>query len=421
MTALSDTKIDRHARTRAARKARAARRRGGDTGPETQNACTASGPEAEAEAEIAAGTTGSDARPPAAEGAAPDLPAPGAGAAAPASAAPPHDGTTHDAAAGAPAPAAGDAGDRGPECAAAAAGAPVRGAPAGRRGTLHRLDALETELTEAADRVALFADRGFAARLGDRLETLCRGRQVLSLDVFDTLLLRDGSSELTRFHEIADRMAHVAADRLGREVRTVDALVARHLGTRATYRAAPTAQGCREGSLTELHRTASRLLAGDDRLTEAFVAAELDVEEGRLSPNPALLAQIDRMREAGRKVVLITDMYMHAEHVADLLARHGIAPDRYDRLFSSADTRVSKASGLIFPLVEAALGLPPTAFVHAGDSMQGDFAQPARRGWAALHLPLSRAELVARRTCHIASARALDEAHAIALDIALPR
>lgn len=418
MNALSDTKIDRQGRAWAARKARAARRRGGDTVQDEQSADTAGSSVPEAGG--AGGGAESEGRPLDAEGATPDLPAPRACGAAPGDAAPPKDGAPRDAGARTQPGAAGDAGDR-PPALAAEAGATAGSAVAGRRGTLQRLDALETELTEAADRAALFADRGFAARLADRLDTLCQRRAVLSLDVFDTLLLRDGSSELTRFHEIADRMAHIAADRLGREVRSVDALVARHLGTRATYRAAPTAQGCREGSLTDLHRTASRLLAGDDRLTEAFVAAELDVEEGRLAPNPALLAQIDRVREAGGQIVLITDMYMHAEHVADLLARHGIGPDRYDRLFSSADTRVSKASGLIFPLVEAALGLPPAAFVHAGDSLQGDFAQPARRGWAALHLPLSRADVTARRNCHIASARALDEAHGITLDIALPR
>jgi FMN phosphatase YigB (HAD superfamily) len=418
MNALSDTKIDRHARARAARKARAARRRGGDTVQDEPGAQTAASSVPETGAP--GGSAASEGRPPAAEGAPPDSPARRAGSVAPGEVAPAKDGGTHDAGACAQAGAAEAAGDRAP-ARAAKADAAARSAVVESRGRLHRLDALETELTEAADRAAHFADRGFAARLAARLDTLCHGREVLSLDVFDTLLLRDDSSELTRFCEVADRMAHIATEELRREVRTVDTLVARHLGTRATYRAAPTAQGCREGSLTELHRTASRLIAGDDRLAEAFVAAELDVEEGRLSPNPALLAQIDRRRESGWQVVLITDMYMHAEHVADLLARHGIGPDRYDSLFSSADTHVSKASGLIFPLVEATLGLPPAAFAHAGDSLLGDFAQPARRGWAALHLPLSRAGLTARRSCHIASARALDEAHGIALDIALPR
>ncbi len=283
-----------------------------------------------------------------------------------------------------------------------------------------RFDEIETALTEAEDRAALFADPVFADRLADRLVPLREGRDVLSLDVFDTLLLRDGSAELTRFHEIAGRMAAIASARLGRPIRPVDALLARHLGTRATYRASPAVQGCREGSLIELHRTASRLIAGDAGLAEAFIAAELDLEETRLAPNTALLACIDRVRAAGGRVVLVTDMYMHAEHVADLLERHGIGPERYDRLFSSADHRVSKAGGLMFPLVEAALGRGPEAFLHAGDSLEGDFAAPVRRGWAAQHLPLATAERRARRACHAATARALEAEFGLSLDIAAP-
>jgi len=283
-----------------------------------------------------------------------------------------------------------------------------------------RFDEIETALTEAEDRAALFADPTFVERLALRLAPPDGGRGVLSLDVFDTLLLRDGSSELTRFHEIAARMAAIAGARLGRSVRPVDALLARHLGTRATYRASRPVQGCREGSLIELHRTASRLIAGHADLAEAFVAAELDLEETRLAPNPALVACIDRVRAAGGQVVLVTDMYMHAEHVADLLERHGIGPERYDGLFSSADHRVSKAGGLIFPLVEAALGRGPEAFLHAGDSLQGDFAAPIRRGWAAQHLPLADAERRARRACHAATARALEAEFGLSLDIAAP-
>lgn len=280
--------------------------------------------------------------------------------------------------------------------------------------------ALETELTEAPDRAALFADPQFQARLSARIADVARGRPILSFDVFDTLLLRDRSSELTRFAEIGARMAELAAEATGRPISAADGLVARHLGTKATYRAAPTAQGCREGSLTELHRTASRLLVGDDRLADAFIDAELDYEAARLSPNLALLEELDRARAAGGCAILITDMYMHAHQVARLLERHGMPAERYDLLVSSADTRVSKASGKIFPLVEERMGAGPDAFCHLGDSRRGDFSQAIARGWAALHLPLAKADIDARRADHLATAAALAKGHGLHLDVALP-
>jgi hypothetical protein len=36
--------------------------------------------------------------------------------------------------------------------------------------------------------------------------------------------------------------------------------IARHLGTRASYRAGPRVDGCGEGSLREIHETAARIL-----------------------------------------------------------------------------------------------------------------------------------------------------------------
>lgn len=78
--------------------------------------------------------------------------------------------------------------------------------------TLHRFDALEDRLTDAPDRVALYADAGFATMLADRLDQLLKHPpdMILSLDVFDTLLLRDNSAEVTRFVEFGAAMAEAA-------------------------------------------------------------------------------------------------------------------------------------------------------------------------------------------------------------------
>jgi hypothetical protein len=76
---------------------------------------------------------------------------------------------------------------------------------------LIRFDRIEAELTRTADRQALLRNRRFGAGLRSArrlLGVLHDGKPgLLSLDVFDTLLLRDGSSELRRFGEIGARMA----------------------------------------------------------------------------------------------------------------------------------------------------------------------------------------------------------------------
>jgi hypothetical protein len=67
-------------------------------------------------------------------------------------------------------------------------------------------------------------------------------------------------------------------------------------------------------------------------------------------------------------------MYMHADQIAELLARSGIRADLYDALYSSADTKVSKASGGIFDRIDEAAHAHRV--VHVGDSLRGDYLNP---------------------------------------------
>jgi hypothetical protein len=138
----------------------------------------------------------------------------------------------------------------------------------------------------------------FLAALEARLDALMPENGILSLDVFDKFLVRDNSSELTRFVEIGTRMvAHAGG------VAPIDAFLARYLGTKASYRAGSRVNSCGEGSLTEIHRVASRLVGYEEGLAGAFVEIELDRETERLSVNAPLLGYIRRHRDRGGKVI----------------------------------------------------------------------------------------------------------------------
>jgi len=287
--------------------------------------------------------------------------------------------------------------------------------------TLHRFDALEERLSETPDRAALYADAGFSTMLADRLDRLLkRPDMILSLDVFDTLLLRDNSAEVSRFVEFGAAMAEVAT-LAGVPVDADTAFLARYRGTRASYRTTRAVKGCREGSLGEIHRVASRLLVGDDSLTADFIAAELAAEQRRLAINPALATYISEFKARGGRVALVSDMYMHRDQILTLLTGAGVDMAQVDLLISSADTKVSKGSGGIFPLVEEALDATPDQFVHLGDSFRGDVRQPRLRGWAAQFLPLSRADVLARQTDHKTTMADLSSRLGFAPEIAMPK
>lgn len=285
----------------------------------------------------------------------------------------------------------------------------------------YRFDQIEAQLDAAPHgRGRLFRETDFQSLLKARLDNLLEGERILSLDVFDTLILRDNSSEITRFFEIGREMAAAAQEATGDKIAQVDAFVARYLGTKATYRASKPVRGFREGSLSELHKTASKILVGSNALTDAFVEAEINYESTRIQLNPFLVPYVEEYKAAGGKVVLVTDMYMHANHVKLLLEKLGLTPSVYDHLISSADTKVSKASGGIFSIVEKTMQATAQEFVHLGDSLRGDFQQPLRRGWSAVHLPLSKFDILERRQDHLNTQEVLASKYALSLDIAMP-
>lgn len=287
--------------------------------------------------------------------------------------------------------------------------------------TIHRFDRLQHMLSNAPCRATLFqSDTTFRDVFVTEFSRLMSDIEILSLDIFDTILFRDTSSELTRFHEVADHIAQIVREETGRKVTAEDALVARHLGTLATYRTSTPIAGCREGSLTEIYQTASFILTGSKELTPRFIEAEIKYESRRLERNELLLQQATEFREQGGAVILVTDMYMHATQVISLLSHFGIDRSIYDNVFSSGDTKVSKASGGIFRLVEERMSKGGNKFLHLGDSLLGDYVQPRRNGWRALHLPLSQNDVVKRRIDHDRTATYLSDNFGLALPISAP-
>ncbi len=312
--------------------------------------------------------------------------------------------------------------------------------------SVNRFDDIQGTLTAAPSRRQLLARKDFANALAHRLDAMLSGKNaVLSLDIFDTLLIRDNSSEITRFFEIGQRMADIVnaaakttkttkttkpAAKTGRTAKSgkraassvgaVDAFLARYFGTKASYRASTPVKGCREGSLSEIHATASRMLTGSAALADAFIEAELAYEATRMKPSRLLLDLVRRHKARKGRAVLLTDMYMHKTQVEALLGKLGLDKALFDLIVSSADTKVSKASGGIFAIVEQALKAEPSDFVHIGDSLRGDFRKPMEHGWQAVHLPIPDAEIVARRKDHLKTASMLASKHGISVNIAMP-
>lgn len=127
------------------------------------------------------------------------------------------------------------------------------------------------------------------------------------------------------------------------------------------------------------------------RAVEALIAEEIAAELACLQVDPRMVEVISALRGAGRRVLLVSDMYLEAEAIAQILSGLGIG-GLFDQVFVSATVGKTKRGGGMFAMVDAALGIAGRPRLHLGDNLISDVKAARAAGWAALHFDDRAAE-----------------------------
>ena len=246
------------------------------------------------------------------------------------------------------------------------------------------------KLYETNDRDAFFQSDYFRDYFTEKIDLIKKSGldPVVSCDIFDTVLLRNDKSEPYRFYEIAESIKNA----LGLENSVYEVLLARYLGTEISYAASNIVQGCREGSLLEIHRVLLNALDIDPKMLDESVQAELEYEKNNLSLNEGLWNLLKELKDAGDiEIVFISDTYKHGEHIDDLIVHFLPEYTEYVKtLYSSADITISKHSSHIFDYVRKDTGYDPKQFLHIGDNLHSDYRNAKKKGWSAMFLPIPK-------------------------------
>jgi FMN phosphatase YigB (HAD superfamily) len=224
-----------------------------------------------------------------------------------------------------------------------------------------------------------------ALRSLDDLLRLPESVKLISTDVFDTLLLRNGRSERARIR----RGETIFARRLAAQGIAVnpDCLVkARLQAQRLAFRALEVGGKPGEVRLREIIRRQLSVVGVPQSFAAERLGIEIDVEKTSLSTNAQVGAQLRRLKAAGKRIVAISDTTLPAEAVQSLIA-HFYGGDLIDHVYSSADEGLTKRGGELFAFVAAAEGVAPHETVHIGDDHGADVVAAQGRGVSSLHLP----------------------------------
>lgn len=209
--------------------------------------------------------------------------------------------------------------------------------------------------------------------------------QVVSVDLFDTLLLRRLEPEPQRFRDIAARWADLKPCRDG-DLTASAIFHARWQCAKMAYRAAQPIFSVREATILEILRLQLQALRLPVELLPEVLELELAYEEAALRPNPAVASLCQAARNAGCRVVVASDMYLRAEDLDRLLVRHDLA-NLIDAIYVSAAIGVTKRSGYLFHHLLRTENAPAGAVLHLGDHYHSDFRIPRLLGIDAHWLP----------------------------------
>ena len=191
----------------------------------------------------------------------------------------------------------------------------------------------------------------------------------VSFDIFDTLVTRISGRPSSIFDCAANRA-------LANGIAGAEAFPA--LRTEAEARAIARV-GADQMTLADIYESLVSELGRDDLapLKELEIATEQDL----CVPIPAMVKFLTRCIEAGKTVVLISDMYLPHDVVSGILKACGVKG--YKKLFVSCEYGKTKRTGELFKCVLSDLGIVPGDLTHYGDDSKADYVAPRKLGCSA--------------------------------------
>lgn len=199
---------------------------------------------------------------------------------------------------------------------------------------------------------------------------------LVSLDVFDTMLLRTCAEPADVFDEVGARLEDsLTGFRLSPKAFRG---LRREAEARARSRR-PHGQDC----------TFDEILAElpfPPELMAAVRACEVEVERRVLFANPNLRSFAAACAERGKTIVFLSDMYHDEKQIRSFLIDAGLEPEWVTEVFVSSERGTTKATGELFEVMLAAHpGIDRHRVLHIGDNEKADVRGAELVGVRAVH------------------------------------
>jgi len=198
------------------------------------------------------------------------------------------------------------------------------------------------------------------------LVALLQNADVVSFDVFDTLIFRPFREPTDLFYELSRKLRYPGL---------------KQLRTEGEQQARAKLGGSREVTFEEIWSEVE-LLTGIS--AQEGMEAEWCAELEACFANPYFLEVFRLLKRSGVKIIVCSDMYLGQSRIQQLLAHCGF--QGIDGCFVSCDYRISKSDGRLFDVIRNTYG-QELRYAHVGDNPHADVKQARSRNITAIHYP----------------------------------
>ncbi|MGH1543118.1 MAG: HAD family hydrolase [Arenicella sp.] len=116
-----------------------------------------------------------------------------------------------------------------------------------------------------------------------------------------------------------------------------------------------------------------------EQLLQQVVDYEVQMENTMLVPRQEIVALLEYFQQQGKRLFLLSDMYLPADLIRRLVVDKGLE-HYFEDIISSADSFRAKASGTAFPLIKERHQLDESSWLHIGDNPISDGFRPDEFG-----------------------------------------
>ena len=119
--------------------------------------------------------------------------------------------------------------------------------------------------------------------------------------------------------------------------------------------------------------------------TEKLQQLELQTERQLISDSIVMHEVFNKCIEEGKKIYLVSDMYLDRSFIEELLKKTGIKG--YTKIYLSCEYQAVKADGSLFKVLLNKEKIKPDSIIHLGDSYKSDYLSPKKIGINAVYIP----------------------------------